>query len=102
MNSCCRGSSLSLLYCMVIFVTCRTPLKSTRILPLYHKSVPLCFYAPSTVSDVFGDNFFEIFGVFWVETHGIYFFLAHYPAHGLAANKKVVRPKMAVFDPFQR
>ncbi|CAM9466830.1 unnamed protein product [Pylaiella littoralis] len=37
---------------------------SNDILPLYHKSGLLGLYAPSTVSDVFGDNFFEIFGVF--------------------------------------
>ena len=50
------------------------------------------------MSDVFGDNFFEILSVFWVEI--LFFFFLGTTLHGLAANKKVVRPKMAVFDPF--
>ena len=49
------------------------------VLPLSHKSGELCLYEPLTVSDVFGDNFFEILSVFQVETH-FFFFLAHYPA----------------------
>ena len=61
----------------------------------------LCWERPLTVSEVFGDNFFEILSVFWVETHFFFLFLRT-TLHGLAANKKVpvVRPKMAVFDPF--
>ena len=51
------------------------------------------------MSDVFGDNFLEIMSVFWVEIHLFVFFLRT-TLHGLAANQKVVRPKMAVFDPF--
>ena len=68
------------------------------VLPLSHKSGKLCWERPLTVSDVFGDNFFEIVSGFWVEIH-LFFFLRT-TLHGLAANKKVVRPKMAVFDPF--
>ena len=69
------------------------------IIPLSHKSGNLCWERPLTVSEVFGDNFSEILNVFWVETHFFFFFLRT-TLHGLAANKKVVRPKMAVFDPF--
>ena len=70
-----------------------------QILPLSHKSGELCLYEPLTVSDVFGNNLFEILSVFRVETHFFCFFLGT-TLHVLAANKKVVRPKMAVFDPF--
>ena len=49
------------------------------VLPLSHKSGELCWERPLTVSDVFGDNFFEILSVFWVETH-FFFVVAHYPA----------------------
>ena len=69
------------------------------ILPLSHKSGNLCWERPLTVSEVFGDNFFEILSIFWVEKHFFFFFLRT-TLHGLAANHKVVRPKMAVFDPF--
>ena len=70
-----------------------------HILPLSHKSGNLCWERPLTVSEVFGDNFFEILSVFWVETLFFFFFLRP-TLHGLAAKKKEVRPKKAVFDPF--
>ena len=66
---------------------------------LSHKSGNLCWERPLTVSEVFGDNVFQILSVFRVETL-FFFFLLRTTLHGLAANKKVVRPKMAVFDPF--
>ena len=68
------------------------------VLPLSHKSGKLCRERPLTVSDVFGDTFFEIVSVFWVEVHFFFFFRT--TLDGLAANKNVARPKMAVFDPF--
>ena len=86
--------------CFVVFT--KTNGDNSRhiyILPLSHKSGELCLYEPLTVSDVFGDNFFEILSVFRVKTHFFFFFLRT-NLHVLAANKKVVRPKMAVFDPF--
>ena len=71
-----------------------------HMLPLSHKFGKVCSERPLTVSDVFGDNFFEILSVFWVEKH-FFFFSCALPCMGYeAANKKVVRPKMAVFDPF--
>ena len=48
------------------------------------------------MSDVFGNNLFEILSVFRVETHFFCFFLGT-TLHVLAASKKVVRPNMAVF-----
>ena len=69
------------------------------ILPLSHKSGELCLYEPLTVSNVLGDDVFLILSVFRVETHLFVFFLRT-TLHVLAATKKVVRPKMAVFDPF--
>ena len=68
------------------------------MLPLSHKSGNLGWERPLTVSEVFGDNFFEILSVFWLKH--IFFFFLRTTLHGLAASKKVVRPKMAVFDPF--
>ena len=42
----------------------------TLLYPLSQKFVPNEFYGLLiTVSDVFGAKFFEIFSVFWVETH---------------------------------
>ena len=38
------------------------------VLPLSHKSEALCLYEPLPVSDALGDDFFEIFDVFLVET----------------------------------
>ena len=38
------------------------------VLPLSHKSGALCLYEPLPVSDALGDDFFEIFDVFLVET----------------------------------
>ena len=53
------------------------------VLPL--SSGELCLYKPLTVSDVFGDNVFEILSDFRVQTH---FFLLRTNLHVLAANKK--------------
>ena len=69
------------------------------ILPLSHKSSRLCWGRPLTVSDAFGDGFFEILSVFWVEVHFLFFFWRT-TLHDLAASKKVARPKMAIFDVF--
>ena len=66
------------------------------ILPLSHKSGELCLYESLTVSGVFGDNIFGILRVFRVGTHVLFFFLRT-SLHVLAANKKVVTPKMPVF-----
>ena len=56
------------------------------ILPLSHKSGALCLYEPLPVSDALGDDFFEIFDVFLVET---FFFSKLITLHGpTAANKK--------------
>ena len=71
------------------------------LLPLYHKSSRLCWGRPLAVSDAFGDDFFEILSVFWVEIHSSFFFLST-TLHYLAASKKVVRPKMAIFRPLSR
>ena len=38
------------------------------LLPLSHKSGALYLYEPLPVSDALGDDFFEIFDVFLVET----------------------------------
>ena len=38
------------------------------LLPLSHKSGALCLYEPLPVSDALGDEVFEIFDVFLVET----------------------------------
>ena len=43
------------------------------LLPLSHKSSRLCWGRPLTVSDAFGDDFFEILSVFWVEIHSSFF-----------------------------
>ena len=44
-----------------------------EILPLSHKSSRLCWGRPLAVSDAFGDDFFEILSVFWVEIHSFFF-----------------------------
>ena len=43
------------------------------ILPLSHKSGALCLYESLPVSDALGDDFFEIFDVFLVETFFFFF-----------------------------
>ena len=43
------------------------------LLPLSHKSGALCLYEPLPVSDALGDDFFEIFDVFLVETFFSFF-----------------------------
>ena len=68
-----------------------------NFLCLIFKFAQLCWERPLKVSEVFGDKFSQIFWVFWVETH---IFFLRTTLHGLAANKKLVRPKMAVFDSF--
>ena len=45
----------------------------SAILPLSHKSGALCLYEPLPVSDALGDDFFEIFDVFLVETFFFFF-----------------------------
>ena len=66
------------------------------LLSLYHKSVQLRICVFLMESDVLGGNFFEILGVFGVETH-MCFFLLRTTLHVLATNKKEVGPKMAIF-----
>ena len=67
---------------------------SINILPLSHKSGALCLYEPLPVSDALGDDFFEIFDVFLVET---FFFFFSNLLHGPKAAKKTVTPQKAIF-----
>ena len=47
--------------------------KAFLTLPLSHKSGALCLYEPLPVSDALGDDFFEIFDGFLVETFRFFF-----------------------------
>ena len=64
------------------------------LLPLSHKSGALCLYEPLPVSDAFGDDFFEIFDVFFVET---FFCSKLITLHGPTAAKKTVASQKAIF-----
>ena len=66
------------------------------ILPLSHKSGALCLYEPLPVSDALGDDFFEIFDGFLVETF-FSFFSKLITLHGPTAAKKIVAPQKAIF-----
>ena len=65
------------------------------LLPLSHKSGALCSYESLPVSDALGDDFFEIFDVFLVET--FCFFSKLITLHGPTAVKKTVAPKKTIF-----
>ena len=67
------------------------------VLPLSHNySGALCLYEPLPVSDALGDDFFEIFDVFLVETF-FFSFSKLVTLHGPTAAKKTVAPKKAIF-----
>ena len=71
----------------------------TYILPQSHKSGALCLYEPLPVSDALGDDFFEIFDVFLVET--FFFFSKPITLHGPTAAKKSRPPKGHILLPFR-
>ena len=68
---------------------------SSLILALSHKSGALCLYEPLPVSDALGDDYFEIFDVFLVET--FFFYSKLITLYGPTAAKKTVAPKKAIF-----
>ena len=70
------------------------------ILPLSHKSGALCLYEPLPVSDALGDEFFEIFDVFLVETF-FFFFSKLITLHGPTAAKKQSPQKGHILLPFR-
>ena len=64
-------------------------------LPLSHKSGVLCLYEPLPVSDALGDDFFEIFDVFF-----LFLFLSSLPCMGQWLQKKQSPQKRPYFAPF--